>query len=279
MSYNHTIVSAQDVSINPVNAGLLHGYGVFTTLRIYNGIPFQFTEHWTRLETHAHIIKLDIDDDLETAVHADLISLIDANKVVEGKARITLLQRHSPFWNFGEKTSGVDILIFTSPLENRPTELNLTISPYRIISNPLSGVKTTSYLPQMLVLDEAQKRGFDDAIVLNERGEVCETSTANIFWVRHRVLFTSTPSTGCLAGTTSGIVRKLAKEAKIEYTAGAFHPEHLLASEECFITSSTRELVRVRSINHKHFDEMPNSIFERLTIAFRKYIHKTTYPR
>jgi branched-subunit amino acid aminotransferase/4-amino-4-deoxychorismate lyase len=279
ISYNHILIFAQDVNINPVNAGLIHGYGVFTTLRIYNGTPFQFKEHWTRLETHANRVKLDLDEDIETPVHADLISLIDANKIIEGKARITLLQRQSPFWQLGEKKSGIDILIFTADLQPTSIELNLTISPYRILSSPLSGVKTTDYIPQFLMLNEARQRGFDDAIVLNERGEVCEATTSNIFWVRHRVLYTPTPSTGCLAGTTSGLVRKLAKELRIESTTGAFHAEHLLSAEECFVTSSTRELVRVKSLNHKQFDAMPNSIFERLTLAFKKYIHRVTYPR
>lgn len=279
ISYNHTLTSVKEVNISPINAGLIHGYGVFTTLRIYNGVPFQFKEHWIRLETHAHIIKLDLDEDIETQVHADLISLIDANKIVEGKARITLLQRHSPFWQLGEKKSGADILIFTAELQPRTIELDLTISPYRILSSPLSGIKTTAYIPQILMLEEAKTRGFDDAVVLNERGEICEITTANIFWVRHRILYTPTLSTGCLAGTTSGLVRKLAKELKIESTTVAFQVEHLLSAEECFVTSSTRELVRVKSLNNKQFNGVPNSIFERLTIAFKKYVHKTTYPR
>ncbi len=279
ISFNHTLMPAQEVNISPINAGLIHGYGVFTTLRIYNGVPFQFKEHWTRLEMHAHTVKLDLDEDIETPVHADLISLIDANKIIEGKARITLLERQSPFWQLGEKKSGIDILIFTADLQPKSIELNLTISPYRVLSSPLSGVKTNDYIPQFLMLDEARRRGFDDAVILNERGEVCEVTTANIFWVRHRVLYTPTPSTGCLTGTTSGLVRKLARELKIESTTGAFHAEHLLSAEECFVTSSTRELVRVKSLNHKQFDAMPNSIFERLTLAFKKYVHKVTYPR
>lgn len=279
ISYNHTLMPIENVHISPVNAGLIHGYGVFTTLRIYNGIAFQFKEHWVRLETHAHTIKLDLDEDIETQVHADVISLIDANKVVEGKARITLLQRQSSFWQLGEKKSGIDILIFTANLQPKSIELDLTVSPYRVLSSPLSAVKTTAYVPQILMLEEAKGRGFDDAVVLNERGEVCEATTANIFWVRHRVLYTPTLSTGCLAGTTSGLVRKLARELKIESTAGAFQLEHLLSAEECFVTSSTRELVRVKSVNNKKFDAMPNSLFEKLTLAFKKYIHKNTYPK
>lgn len=279
VSYNHKLIPVEGVKISPVSAGLLHGYGVFTTLRIYNRVPFQFREHWTRLETHAHFVKLDLDEDIETQVHADLISLIDANNVIEGKARITLLQRESPFWQLGEKASGIDILIFTADLFPKSVELNLTISPYRTLSSPLSGVKTINYIPQFLMLEEAKKRGFDDALVLNERGEICEITTANIFWVRHKVLYTPIPATGCLAGTTSGLVRKLAKELKIESTAGAFPVEHILSADECFVTSSTRELVRVKSLNHKQFDAMPNSVFERLLVAFKKYIHKVTYPK
>src|SRR5437763_191502 len=206
INFNGEIITGTEVGISPVNAGLLHGYGVFTTLRIYNGHPFLFNEHWQRLEQNARSIGLE-QTWAQEAVRDGLMELISSNRVVEGKSRITLLQSEGRFWRLGAHEAKTDLLIFTAPLQARATEVALTLSPYRINStSPLAGIKVTSNLQQILTLKEAEARGFDEALVLNERGEVCEAAAANIFWTRGGVLYTPTLSTGCLPGIARQLV-------------------------------------------------------------------------
>src|SRR5688500_5993121 len=116
INHNGKITSAHSTSISPNNAGLLHGHGVFTTLRIYNTRPFMFDEHWQRLEQHARIAGLSEIWE-RTAMRAALDDLINANRVSEGKARITLLERESRFWRLDASAEKkTDLLIFTAPL-------------------------------------------------------------------------------------------------------------------------------------------------------------------
>src|SRR5438128_650021 len=94
ISMNGRIIDVNDAGVSVDNAGLLHGCGVFTTLRIYNGKPFLFDAHWQRLEHNASMVG--IDHTWQGAqVIEQLHALIAANKLVEGKARISLLQSES----------------------------------------------------------------------------------------------------------------------------------------------------------------------------------------
>src|ERR1051326_616417 len=100
INYNGNILYGTDAGISPVNAGLLHGFGVFTTMRIYNGLPFLFDEHWQRLEQNALAIGLD-QIWTQDMVRDGLMELIMINRVSEGKTRITLLQADGRFWRLG----------------------------------------------------------------------------------------------------------------------------------------------------------------------------------
>lgn len=276
INHNGKIVPAAAKGVSPVNAGLLHGHGVFTTLRIYNTRPFMFDEHWQRLEHHARAAGLSEIWERE-AMRAALNDLINANKVSEGKARITLLESESRFWRLdATPDKKTDLLIFTAPLHSR-NEAALTISPYRINSGaPLAGIKITNILQQIITLKEAEARGFDEAVVLNERGEICEAAAANIFWVRGGVLYTPTVNTGCLAGIARHLVLELAHKLRIELSEGAFQSEHILTAEEAFLTSSTRELTRVTAINLHQFPGKVHSVFERLLRAYHDRVFEAT---
>src|SRR5439155_14382798 len=122
----------------------------------------------------------------------------------------------------------------------------------------------------ILTLKEAEARGFDEALVMNERGEVCEAAAANIFWARGGVLYPPTLSTGCLPGIARQLVLDLSRRLRIEVTEGAFQTEHILTAEEVFLTSSTRELAKANCLNYHKFPSSVQSIFERLLRAYKE---------
>jgi branched-subunit amino acid aminotransferase/4-amino-4-deoxychorismate lyase len=280
INHNGSIVNGEEACVSALNAGLLHGYGVFTTLRIYDRQPFMLDEHWERLEAHSQAIGLE-HTWTRGAVRNGLMELIMANRVVDGKARISLLEAESRFWRIGSPISWAELLIFTAPLQARAAEAAITISPYRINSaSPLAGIKVTCNLQSILTLREAEARGFDEALVLNERGEICEAAAANIFWTRGGILYTSSLATGCLAGISRQLIVELARESRIEVTEGSFQCDHILTADEVFLTSSTRELTRVSCLNYHQFNSNPNSIFERLLRAYKEQaITATRIPR
>src|ERR1041385_9034678 len=105
-----------------------------------------------------------------------------------------------------------DLLIMTGePQKLAPTGMSLAVSPFRTNTfSPLTGIKSLNYLEHVLAWEEAQSRDFDEAVVLNERGEIVSATTANLFWAKNGTLHTPTLSTGALAGITGECVIEIA---------------------------------------------------------------------
>ena len=132
----------------------------------------------------------------------------------------------------------------TGDLREVPDKLRLTVSPFLVNStSPLAGIKSCNYLENILALEEAKKRGFDEAVRLNERGEIVAACLANIFWRKNEQLFTPSLATGCLAGTTREFV--LENETGFETKAGL---EVLKNADEIFLTSAGLGICKISEL-------------------------------
>jgi branched-chain amino acid aminotransferase len=172
-------------------------------------------------------------------VEAGVAALVAASGVVDGRARVTILRAAAGLWR-GPSERESDALVFVADraARDRPTAA-LTVSPYRInAASPLAGVKSTAYVEHLLALDEARARGFDEAVMLNERGEVVEATAANVFWARDGELFTPSLATGCLAGVTRRFVLEAAARRKVRVGEGSYPLAALGEADEVFLTNS-----------------------------------------
>ena len=108
-----------------------------------------------------------------------------------------------------------DLLIMTGEAQKVPSAgMSLAVSPYRVNTlSPLVGIRSLNYLEQVLSWEEAQTRDFDEAVVLNERGEIVSATMANLFWVKEGTLHTPALSTGAIAGITRATVIELARNS------------------------------------------------------------------
>src|SRR5262249_44052263 len=103
-------------------------------------------------------------------------------------------------------------------------------------------------LQNVWAVAEAQKAGFDEVVLLNERGEVSECTAANIFAVKGDKIFTPPLSSGCLEGVTRGILMEIAPDAGLSVVEQTLRPEDLYAADEAFISSTNRNLLNVGEI-------------------------------
>jgi branched-subunit amino acid aminotransferase/4-amino-4-deoxychorismate lyase len=274
--YNDRIIGAAESKIAPTVGGLLYGWGVFTTLRIYNGKPFAFDLHWKRLLRHAEKTRVPVTLDIKQARRA-LNKLIAANSVEQGRARLTLLKGDARPWRI-EPGRESEFLIFTASETPRVKgELALALSPYRVLSTSLlAGVKQTALLENLFALDEARSRGFNEAVLLNERGEIVSATAANIFWVQGDEVFTPSLSTGCVAGVTRHFVHEVAVRWKLHVVEGGFPVQRLLDAREVFLSSTAREVAIVSSFDAKQYSNRQARITKLLSREFQKVIHGGT---
>jgi len=254
---NKTMVEATKARVAPVSSAMLYGRGVFTTLAIYNSQPFLWSNHWQRLAAHAKKLDIDFTGCNEKNVGEALHKLIAFNRVQEGRARVIMLARSGrDIWKTrapGAKKT--DLLIMTGePQKVAPNGLSLAVSPYRANTvSPLAGIKSLNYLEHVLSWEEAQSRDFDEAVVLNERGEIVSATTANLFWAKNGTLHTPNLSTGALAGVTRECVVEIANKHFIPLLEGVYEMPDLIDADEIFMTSSSLGVAPVTTFDFRRY--------------------------
>jgi len=270
------MVEATKARVAPVSSAMLYGRGVFTTVAIYNGNPFLWNKHWSRLVEHAGKLSIDLNGLTEKNLCEGLKKLITVNQVNHGRARVILLARSGrDIWKTklrgGPKT---DVLILTSnPQPAKVAGLTLAVSPYRFNTfSPLAGIKSLNYLDQVLSWEEAQARDFDDAVMLNERGEIVSTTMANIFWVKEGTVHTPSLGTGAISGVTRAAVIELAEKQFIPVVEGVYEMADLTDADEIFLTSASVGLGIVTTFDFRQYSVTAASIGARLSQAFRTFV-------
>ena len=271
---NGRLIEAERARLPLTSSAHLHGRGIFTTLAVHAGQPFQWHLHWARLTTQAALVGVDSSRFTSDEVHADLLRLVEANKVSEGRARLTLIDRaRRGLWKMETADDAPsDMLIMTG--EARAPQhgtLALSVSPYRVNTlSPLAGLKTVNYLEQILAWEEARARDFDEAVRLNERGEVVSGAMANIFWVKGGRIHTPSLSTGALDGTTRACVADLARELSYPLVEGVYDLHELGEAEEIFLTSAGLGICAVTAFDFHTYTIHAGNITSRLREAYRQ---------
>lgn len=270
--HNDRLQSMEEVRLSPGQAGLLSGWGLFTTLHIFEGEPFAYERHWKRLEKDAARTHCPFPFDAER-VREHLREVIHANKVREGCARIYVIYNQVGHWRSDEKMPKADMLVYSTdlPAYREPARLGLR-EHGRHAASPLAGVKVTSWLNNMWNLYEAQQEGLDEVVLLNERGEVAECTAANIFCVKGGRVQTPPLTSGCLEGVTRSILLEIGPKAGVACEEKTLRPEDLFSSEEVFISSTNRNLLGVGEIAGHRFTEAPGPVTCKLDEAFNSYI-------
>jgi branched-chain amino acid aminotransferase len=273
--HNDGIVPLADTRLSPGQSGLLSGWGVFTTLRLYRGQPFQFHHHWERMTRDAVRLGVDLGDFREATVRNGIVRLASANQRLEGMGRVWFVRNDGGLWSDGLKRAPTDLLVFTRELVPWPESHRLMLQENAVFSaGVLSGAKVLSWAQNALLLERARTQGFDDALLLNEHGELAECTSANIFVVRDGSVFTPPLSSGCLPGVTREVLFEIAAQAGVKLVERTLKPEDLAGADEVFISSTTRELASVSFVSPRWTYAAPGPVARELEAAFRQYVEE-----
>jgi branched-chain amino acid aminotransferase len=269
--HNGKLLSIENVRLSPGQAGLLNGWGLFTTIRIVEGEPFAYERHWKRLQKDAALTHMPMPFVAET-VRGQLMEVIRANNVVEGCARIYIVYNSVGHWRSDENFPKVDLILYTAGLPQYPEPVRLNLRAHgRYAASPLSGVKTTAWLNNVWNYYEAQQAGFDEVVLLNEHGNVAECTAANIFCVRGGEVLTPPLTSGCLEGVTRGLILELGPKSGVTVRERDLKPEELYSSEEVFISSTNRNVLAVGEVNGHRYAAAPGPVTKKLDQIFGKY--------
>lgn len=249
--HNDRVEPVEKTRWSPGQAGLICGWGLFTTVRIARGEAFAYERHWRRLEKDSATTRLPLTY-TGARVRVHLQEVIRANEVKEGCARIYLVWNTVGGWRSDEKMPDVDLVITTADLPHYPDVMRLAVREHgRHASSPLAGVKTISWLDSVWASAEAHREGFDEVVLLNERGEVSECTAANIFALKGDKVLTPPLSSGCLEGVTRGVLMEIASDAGTSVVEQTLRLEDLYTADEVFVTSTNRNVIGVKEIGQR----------------------------
>jgi branched-chain amino acid aminotransferase len=246
--HNGRIMPTSTQSVSAGQVGYLNGWGVFSTIRVFDGVLFAFERHWARMNKDANLLHVPMPAD-GAAFRAELLSLVEANQAWNATLRVAIVRNRGGLFE-GEGIAGdYDVVVFTTDVHNWGRGVNLGLQPQARHSGCMfAGVKVTSWSFNLAWLESAKAAGFDEVVLLDDKDRVSECTSANIFAATPEGVLTPPLESGCLPGVTREILLQDARVREFPVIERHLSVEDLYQADGVFITSTTRELLPVFSI-------------------------------
>jgi branched-chain amino acid aminotransferase len=277
---NGKVFTEEHATVSVFDHGFLFGEGIYETLRTYGGKPFLLDRHLARLRHSAALMALDVpfsDDELARRV-SDTMAAHPA--LDEAYIRILLTRGVGDLSYNLAATPTPSLVIIVKPFLPHPERTFTDGIPVVLVGirrnhpnalNPM--IKSNNLLNNALAMQEALRRGGQEALMLNQAGQLAECSQSNIFIVRHGEVLTPPLSAGLLPGITREYVLELAGTINVLAREADLDLDDLSRADEVFLTGTTREVTPVVTIDGKPVrDGKPGVITRRLLDAFRRQI-------
>ncbi len=273
---NGALAEESDACISPFDHGLLTGDGVFETLRVYGGSPFAWRRHLERLAHSASGMGLvpPPGDVIRRAAEA----VLRANGLADARLRITVTGGRAPLGS-DRGAASPTVIVAAGVLHPWPETVPVITVPWpRNERGALAGLKTISYGENVRALAQAAAAGAGEAIFANTKGELCEGTGTNVFVVTGGALRTPPASAGCLLGVTRALILELAGELGLDAGEAALALSALAAADEAFLTSSTREVQAIATVDGLPLPGAPGPVTAKLAAAFSALVARDLDP-
>lgn len=271
--HNNQILDAHEKSLSAGQVGLLNGWGVFSTLRVAEGVPFAFERHWERM--HRDAAKMHVPFPADPAeLRSQVLRLIEANSACNATLRIMVVRNKGGLFEGPDIARDFDVLAFTKDLSAWGESVKLGVKPNgRFAASEFSGCKILSWAQNLTWYEEAHQAGLDEVVLLNERSEVSECTSANIFAAYGGEVATPPLDSGCLPGVTRELLLDVVRVPGTKVVERPLRLQDLERADQVFITSTTRDLLPAVSIEgltiRNHGD-----VVHRLVSALEQYRHE-----
>jgi branched-chain amino acid aminotransferase len=261
--YDGKLCSWRDVNLHVLSHGLHYGSCVFEGERVYNGRVFRLREHTQRLLDSAKILGFQIPYTLEELERATM-ETVKAQGYADAYVR-PVAWRGSEMMGVSAQKSSIHVAIavwewpsYFSP-EARTRGIKLKPALWSRPDPKCAPVKAKAaglYMICTLSKHDAESNGYDDALMLDWRGQIAETTGANFVMVINGEIHTPTPD--CfLDGITRRSVIGLARERGYTIIERAIMPDELSKADEIFVTGTAAEVTPVGQIGDLSFQVGP----------------------
>jgi branched-chain amino acid aminotransferase len=277
---NGALIPRDAARVSPFDYGFLYGYGLFETMRSYGGYIFRLDNHLERLKRSAMLLGLPpVTLDLEKACE----DILRANHLKDARIRVTVSIGQGE--GIPDPPDHPDPTVFVTATSYTPPSGDTYRAGFKAFvasvrqnsQSPLSSMKSANYLDKLLARKEARAAGANEALLLNERGFLCEASTGNIFLMSKGSLITPGEESGCLPGITRQAVMELALELGVPVAQQDVSLEELLQAQEAFLTNSLIELMPLTEVDGNPIGGGERGkLTEILMTAYRELVERET---
>ncbi len=281
---NGHLMPRSEARLSPFDHGFLYGYGLFETMRAYNGSIFRLDRHLGRLHDTALSLGLAPKTtafDLKKGCY----DVLRANNLTEARIRLTVSAGEGDITPNPDTCHDITVVIVARkliPLSPESYERGYKghLSTCRRNSqSPASQLKSICYLENILARREARAEGSDEAVLLNEKGHVAEGSSTNIFMISKQILITPSLDSGVLPGVTREAVLEISHSIGLTSEVRQVELEELYRADEVFLTNSIIEIMPLTYLDIRSIGSgKPGPITQRLMSSYREIVARETQP-
>lgn len=252
---NTNLVNELPTGLDLAQRGLFYGDALFEAIRVFEGKIPLMSAHWARLSSGLNMMGYQIPARWSAVFFENEIL-----KTAPKNARARLTVWRSPGGLYAPENDTPQFLITVAALESGTFEWDFEglqtglCESVRLSVDRFSGLKTLNAARYVAAAQEARKRGWDDAVILNAHDRVCEATSSNVFWLEGKTLCTPPLSDGCVTGVLRGLLLALTKAAGYAVMEKSAGYADILAADEVFLTNAVRGIRWVREIEGTAFN-------------------------
>lgn len=251
------IVDPADAKISIFDRGFLYGDSVFETMRVYDSVPFAFTEHLERLFRSGERIGFELPWEINF-VRDQCLDTLKAAGLSEAYLRLIATRGGGTMGLDPSLASDPQLIVLALSLPPLPPELYekgrsaALVGVRRNLKKAIDPqAKTGNYINSVMAQNEARQKGAGEAIMLDNEGRVAEGSSANVFALVDGTWCTPPLDVGILGGITRSTILRIMASAKIRVDVRVLWPDELKKASEIFLCSSVREMIPIVKLDEQ----------------------------
>jgi len=274
-----------NAKISVFDHGLLYGDGIFEGIRFYNGRVFRLEQHLERLWESARSICLEIPMSRRAMTEA-LLETIRQNDLREGYIRLLVTRGVGNLGLNPAQCKRPSVIIITAQIALYPESVYrngltvVTCATRRTNPSALNpAVKSLNYLNNVMARIEANLASADEALMLNDAGNVAECTADNVFLIKRGHIFTPPITAGALRGITRSVVFEIAAELGLRIAETDITRHDVFIADECFLTGTAAEIIPVVKADGRPIGNgKPGPITLRMIARFRELTRQSGTP-
>lgn len=271
INVNGTVVPRETTTFSVDNRAFRYGDGLFETMLWKDGDIRFIDLHLERLHDSMRMLQLeDVDQFNAYFLRSGVEELLRKNNMIGQQARVRFIvyRQGAGLYSPENNRAGFVIQVDRKPEKLRDSKTGLIVDVYTQYTKPfseLSKIKSNNALIYVMAGIYKKKEAMDEVFILNQKGNLCEGLTSNVFVYYEKVLYTPALSEGCISGTMRRVVMDMAEEQEIPVVEAEINPEIMKVADEIFCTNAVDGIQWVMGYKHKrYFNKISRQFQERL---------------